>query len=156
MIGINSQILSPAGGSVGVGFAIPVNTAKRVIPQLIQFGEVRRPKLAIAPVNVEQLADRGMQLPVQSGVLVYSVAPGGAAANAGIRGLSQDTMGDVVLGDIITGINGEKVEDQDDLYRQLDKYKVGDTVQVEVNRNGKPMTVPVKLTPAPQIRSRGM
>src|SRR5438128_1374635 len=113
MIGINSQILSPAGGSVGVGFAIPVNTAKRVIPQLIQFGEVRRPKLAIAPVNVQQLADRGIELPVQAGVLVYSVTPGGAAANAGLRGLSRDASGEIILGDIITSINGEKIDDQD-------------------------------------------
>jgi S1-C subfamily serine protease len=94
-----------------------------------------------------------MDLPVQAGVLVYSAAPGGAAANAGLRGLSQDAAGDVVLGDIITGINGEKVDNQDDLYRQLDKYKVGDTVQVEFFRNGRSQTVPVRLTPAAQTRS---
>jgi len=157
MIGINSQILSPAGGSVGVGFAIPVNTAKRVIPQLIQFGEVRRPKLAIAPVNVQQLADRGVQLPVQAGVLIYSVTPGGAAANAGLRGLSRDASGEIILGDIITSINGEKIDDQDDLFRQLDKYKLGDTVQIEVFRNNRKQTVPVRLTATPQTRSvRGM
>src|SRR6476660_7896277 len=72
MIGINSQILSPAGGSVGVGFAIPVNIAKRVVPQLIQFGEVRRPKLGANLLPVEQLAERGVQMPVAKGVLIRS------------------------------------------------------------------------------------
>jgi S1-C subfamily serine protease len=153
MIGINSQILSPAGGSVGVGFAVPVNTAKRIIPQLIQFGEVRRPKLAIAPIDVKRLAGQGMDLPVEAGVLVYSAASGGAAANAGIRGISRDETGDIVIGDIITAINGEKIDNQDDLFRQLDKYKVGDTVQVEVFRGNRRLTIPVRLTPTPQTRS---
>jgi S1-C subfamily serine protease len=145
MIGINSQILSPAGGSVGVGFAIPVNIAKRIIPQLIQYGEVRRPKLGVDPLSVEKLADQGVQLPVRSGLLVRTAPTGGSAANAGIRGLSQDSNGDVVLGDIITSIDGEKMTDIDDLYRLLDKHKIGDTVQVDVYRSGKTLTVPVRL-----------
>jgi S1-C subfamily serine protease len=153
MIGINSQILTPTGGSVGVGFAVPVNTAKRVIPQLIQFGEVRRPKLGISPFNVSQLTGQGVRLPIETGVLIRSVSPGGAAANAGLRGLSQDASGEVLIGDIITAINGEKIDNQDDLYRQLDKYKIGDTVQIEVFRNNGRMTVPVRLTAAPATRS---
>src|SRR5215213_7002405 len=75
MIGINSQILSPAGGSVGVGFAIPVNIAKRVVPQLIEFGRVRRPKLGIGSRDVNTLRN----MPVTDGVLILQVAPGGAA-----------------------------------------------------------------------------
>ena len=153
MIGINSQILSPAGGSVGVGFAVPVNTAKRVIPHLIQFGEVRRPKLGIGPVDVKRLAGQGIDLPVENGVLIRNVTPGSAAANAGLRGLAQDASGEIVLGDIITAINGERLEDADDLYRALDKYQIGQTIQVEINRNGRSLTVPVKLTPAPPTRS---
>lgn len=153
MIGINSQILSPAGGSVGVGFAIPVNMAKRVIPQLIQFGEVRRPKLGVDSYDVKKVLEQGVQLPLEAGLLVRRVIPGSAAANAGIRGLSQDQSGDVVIGDIITAINGEKIDNQDDLYRQLDKYKVGDTVQVEVFRDNRKLTVPVRLTPTPQTRT---
>lgn len=153
MIGINSQILSPSGGSVGVGFAVPVNTAKRVIPQLIQFGEVRRPKLGIGAFDISRLSSQGVRLPVESGVLIRSVTPGGAASNAGLKGLSQDASGDVILGDIITAVNGEKIENQDDLYRQLDKYKIGDTVQVEVFRNDGRINVPVRLTAAPPTRS---
>jgi len=151
MIGINSQILSPSGGgSVGVGFAIPVNTAKRIVPQLLQFGEVRRPKLGIDTLSVSQLTQQGVELPIKSGLLVRSAVTGGSAAAAGIHGLSQDNSGEVVLGDIITSIDGEKMDDLDDLYRMLDKKKIGDTIQVAIYRNGKTMTIPIKLATAPQ------
>jgi S1-C subfamily serine protease len=155
MIGINSQILSPAGGSVGVGFAIPVSTAKRVIPQLIQFGEVRRPKLGANVISVERLNEQGLNLPVATGLMVRNAVTGGAAANAGIRGLSQSTGGDVVLGDIILSIDGQKMNDQDDLFRYLDKKQIGDTIQAEVFRDGKRSTVPVKLLPLPQTTPTG-
>lgn len=150
MIGINSQILSPAGGSVGVGFAIPVSIAKRIIPQLIQFGEVRRANLGIDGVSVEKLHEQGLNLPLDNGLLVRSVRPGTSTQIAGIRGLSRDVDGDVVLGDIITTIDGEKINDLDDIYRYLDKKQIGDTVQVAVYRNGKTLTVPVKLNVLPQ------
>jgi len=149
MIGINAQIYSRTGASSGVGFAIPVNIAKRVIPQLIQFGEVRRPKLGASLRSVEQLS-RQLQLPVTSGLLVQSALPGGAAANSGIRGLSQDADGDVVLGDIIIAVDGAKMKDVDDLYRYLDKKQIGDTIQADVFRNGRTTTVPIKLTSLPQ------
>ena len=159
MIGINSQILAPAGGSVGVGFAIPVSIAKRVIPQLLQFGEVRRPKLGATQFSVKDLSDRDLGLPVESGLLLNAVQPGGAADRAGLHGLRRDASGDVVLGDIITSIDGEKMDDVDDLYRLLDKHQIGDTVQVEIVRNNRKMTVPVKLTssssPPPQNRYGG-
>jgi len=149
MIGINAQIYSRTGASSGVGFAIPVNIAKRVIPQLIQFGEVRRPKLGASLRSVEQLS-RQIQLPVTSGLLVQSALPGGAAANSGIRGLSQDADGEYVLGDIIIAVDGAKMKDVDDLYRYLDKKQIGDTIQADVFRNGRTTTVPIKLTSLPQ------
>jgi S1-C subfamily serine protease len=149
MIGINSQILSPAGGSVGVGFAIPVSTAKRVIPHLIQYGEVRRPKLGASLFPVKQLNEQGLNLPVEGGLMVRNAVAGGAAANAGIRGLSQSGSGDVVLGDIILSIDGQKMNDWDDLYRYLDKKQIGDTIQTEIFRDGKRSTIPVKLLPLP-------
>jgi S1-C subfamily serine protease len=149
MIGINSQIYSRNGTSSGVGFAIPVNIAKRVVPQLIQFGEVRRPKLGASLLSVEQLSGQ-VQLPVASGLLVRSALAGGAAANSGIRGLSQDAAGEVVLGDIITAVDGEKMKELDDLYRYLDKKQIGDTVQAQVFRDGRTLTIPVKLTSPPQ------
>ncbi|MDQ6785284.1 MAG: trypsin-like peptidase domain-containing protein [Acidobacteriota bacterium] len=148
MIGINSQILSRSGGSVGVGFAIPVSIAKRVIPQLIQFGEVRRPKLGASLESVEQLNGQ-VSLPVESGLLVRQVLSSGSAATAGIRGLSQSADGNVALGDIITSVDGEKMSSLDDLYHYLDKKQIGDTVQVAVYRNGRTLTIPVKLLPLP-------
>lgn len=145
MIGINSQILSPAGGSVGVGFAVPVNIAKRVVPQLIQFGEVRRPKLGANLLSVSSLGEQGARLPVASGLVVRNVVQGSSAANAGLKGLTQDPTGSVILGDIIVSIDGEKMDDIDDLYRYLDKKQIGDTVQVQVYRNGTNATIPVRL-----------
>ena len=145
MIGINSQILSPAGGSVGVGFAVPVNIAKRVVPQLIQFGEVRRPKLGANLLSVSSLGEQGARLPVASGLVVRNVVQGSSAANAGLKGLSQDPTGSVTLGDIIISIDGEKMDDSDDLFRYLDKKQIGDTVQVQVYRNGSNVTIPVRL-----------
>jgi putative serine protease PepD len=147
MIGINSQILSPTGASAGVGFAVPVNIAKRIVPQLVSSGVVRRPKLGISTRDVEALRNQ-VDLPVSDGVLIWQVAQGSAAANAGLRGLQQTESGDVEIGDIIVGIDSEKVANSDDLYRVLDKHKVGDTVNVQVMRNGRRTSVPVQLMDA--------
>jgi S1-C subfamily serine protease len=151
MIGINSQIESPSGASAGVGFAIPINIAKRIVPQLVRNGEVRRPKLGISWRDVESLSNQ-VRLPVSQGVIVWTVVQGGSAANAGLRGLTQTEEGDVELGDIIVSVNGEKVTNYDDLYRVLDKHQVGETISVEVMRNGRHMTIPVKLTEVPDRR----
>lgn len=151
MIGINSQIESPSGASAGVGFAIPVSIAKRIVPLLIRDGEIRRPKLGIAPRDVASLG-RQLQMPVSSGVLIVSVAPGSAAANAGLRGVVQTEDGDLELGDIIVAIDGQKVDNNDDLFKILDKHKLGDTVNVEIFRQGRRTTVPVLLTEMPTQR----
>jgi S1-C subfamily serine protease len=151
MIGINSQILSPSGASAGVGFAVPVNMAKRIVPQLINSGQVLRPKLGITNRNVAMFKNQ-LDLPVSEGVLIWQVASGGAAGIAGLRGLTQTENGDVEIGDIIVGIDGEKVANSDDLFRLLDKHQVGDTVRVEIVRNGRRVTVPVRLTEGPDTR----
>jgi len=148
MIGINSQILSPGGeggGSVGVGFAIPVNIAKRVVPQLIQYGEVRRPKLGASLPSVSDLAQRGYKMPVQQGLLIAQVIPGGSAEKAGLHGVTSDGT----LGDIIVAADGQKMNDLDDLYRLLDRKQVGDVINLEVYRAGRTITVPVKLFTTP-------
>jgi S1-C subfamily serine protease len=154
MIGINSQILSPTGASAGVGFAVPVNIAKRIVPQLLRFGEVRRPKLGISNREVALLKNQ-VELPVSEGVMIWQVAPGGSAANAGLRGVTPTENGDLELGDIIVGADGEKIGDSDDLYRMLDKHQIGDTIQVQIFRNGRRMTVPVRLVETPGAR-RGL
>jgi putative serine protease PepD len=141
MIGINSQILSPAGGSVGVGFAVPANTAKRVIPQILQYGEVRRPKIGASLPSIADLKQRGYRVPVESGLLVYQTQSGGSAERSGLRGIGPDGT----LGDILVSAEGQKLNDLDDLYRLLDKKQIGDTVNFEVYRSGKTVTVPIKL-----------
>jgi S1-C subfamily serine protease len=145
MIGINSQILSPAGGSVGVGFAVPVNIAKRIVPQLIRDGRVVRPKLGILPINLSDM--RGLRLPVNEGIMIYQLDPNGSAAAAGLRGMSETASGDVILGDIITSVDGEKVSNQNDLFRIFEKRQLNTVVQVEVVRDGQHTTVPVRLLP---------
>lgn len=151
MIGINSQIESPSGASAGVGFAIPISIAKRIVPQLIRDGEIRRPKLGIVPRDVESLGNQ-VQLPVSYGVLIRDVQPGSAAANAGLRGIVQTEDGDLELGDIIVAVDGEKVSNNDDLFKILDKHQLGDTVNVEVFRKGRRVSVPVRLTEPPARR----
>ena len=151
MIGINSQIESPSGANAGVGFAIPINIAKRIVPQLVRNGFVQRPQLGIIPRNVESLSDQ-VRLPVSYGVLILEVRAGGPAANAGLRGLTQTEDGEMELGDIIVGLDGEKISNNDDLYRALDKHQVGDTINIEVVRTGKRVTLAVRLTALPSQR----
>jgi S1-C subfamily serine protease len=156
MIGINSQILSPSGASAGVGFAIPVNIAKRVVPQLLKDGVVRRPKLGIVPYNIKNIDSTQVRLPVTEGVMIYNMDPNGGAAAAGLHALQQTEDGDVVLGDIIVAVDGEKVSTNDDLYRILDKHQVGDVVKVEVVRESGRTTVPVRLTNVTETRRSGI
>jgi putative serine protease PepD len=152
MIGINSQILSPSGASAGVGFAIPVNIAKRVVPELIKNGMVRRPKLGIGVRDVNTL--RGM--PVESGVLIIQVIPGGPAEAAGLRGTTSTEDGDINLGDIIVGIDGEKVSVNDDLYRVLDKHQIGDVIKLDIMRKGSRMSVSLRLIEMPETKRNTM
>lgn len=151
MIGINSQILSPSGSSAGVGFAVPVNIAKRVVPQLVQNGRVRRPKLGISTRDVAMIRNQ-VDLPVSDGVLIVNVARGSGAAAAGLRGLQQTEMGDIELGDIIVGVDNDKVANSDDLFRVLDRHQIGETVQVQIWRDGRRTSVPVRLTESPDSR----
>jgi S1-C subfamily serine protease len=151
MIGINSQILSPAGGSVGVGFAVPVNTAKRVVPQIIQFGEVRRPKIGASLPSVQDFVSRGYQMPIEKGLVVYGLVPGGAAEKAGLRAVNNGSLGDIIL-----SVDGQATNDLDALYRLLDKKRIGDTVQVEVYRGGRNVTVPLRLMPSTSTSRRSI
>jgi S1-C subfamily serine protease len=153
MIGINSQILSPSGASAGVGFAVPVNIAKRIVPELLRSGEIRRPKLGVTTRDVDTLKNQ-VELPVSDGVLIWQIAPGGPAANAGLRGLTQTENGDVEVGDVIVGIDSEKVANTDELYRILNKHPLGDQIQVQILRGGRRMSVPVRLTETPDTRQR--
>jgi S1-C subfamily serine protease len=124
---------------------VPVNIAKRIVPELVRSGEVSRPKLGIGTRNVEAFKNQ-LDLPISEGVIILQVAPGEAAANAGLRGVTQTENGDFEIGDIIVGIDGEKVNNTDDLYHVLDKHQIGDAVQMQIFRNGRRTNVPVRLT----------
>ncbi|XP_019452883.1 PREDICTED: protease Do-like 1, chloroplastic [Lupinus angustifolius] len=142
LIGINTAIYSPSGASSGVGFSIPVDTVSGIVDQLVKFGKVTRPILGIkfAPdQSVEQLG--------VSGVLVLDAPPSGPAGKAGLLPTKRDAYGRLVLGDIITSVNGKKVNNGSDLYRILDQCKVGDEVIVEVLRGDQKEKIPVILEP---------
>ena len=147
MIGVNSQILSPSGASSGIGFAVPASIARRVVPQLITSGYVARPRLGVTTRSVRAMGE-ATNLPVREGALVMSVEPGNGAAIAGLRATTQTEEGGVRLGDIITRVDGEAIGDADDLTRALDRRSVGDTVQVEVVRDGRRLTLGVRLCAA--------
>src|SRR5215471_7251897 len=139
LIGVNAAIYSPSGTSAGIGFAIPVDIVNRIVPELIRSGKVTRPGLGIQIAD-EQIAQR---LGV-TGVLVVDVARDGAAAKAGIQPTRRDSEGRLRLGDVITAIDGKKVESSNDLYLLLEKYKVGDAVTVTLLRDGR--TVQARIT----------
>ncbi|CAA2933476.1 protease Do-like 1, chloroplastic [Olea europaea subsp. europaea] len=144
LIGINTAIYSPSGASSGVGFSIPVDTVGGIVDQLVRFGKVTRPILGIkfAPdQSVEQLG--------VSGVLVLDAPPNGPAGKAGLQSTKRDAYGRLILGDVITSINGKKVSNGSDLYRILDQCKVGDKITVEVLRGDHLEKIPVFLEPKP-------
>jgi S1-C subfamily serine protease len=134
LIGMNTMIFSPSGSSAGLGFAVPVDTIKMIAPQLIKHGKIIRPGLGIgiAPDYFKQkLGLKG------DGIIVYYVDDEGAAAKAGIQGMSQDRYGRVFLGDIIVFINDEKVNSLDDIFHVLEKFKIGESVKIKYLRENK-------------------
>ncbi|OMO80675.1 hypothetical protein CCACVL1_12825 [Corchorus capsularis] len=144
LIGINTAIYSPSGASSGVGFSIPVDTVGGIVDQLVKYGKVTRPILGIkfAPdQSVEQLG--------VSGVLVLDAPANGPAGKAGLLPTKRDAYGRLILGDIITSVNGKKVTSGSDLYRILDQCKVGDEVTVEVLRGDHKEKISVILEPKP-------
>ena len=140
LIGVNTAIFSPSGSNAGIGFAVPVDTVNRVVPELIRHGRVIRPGLGI------HVADRGTaeRFGVR-GVLILRVQKGSAAEGAGLRGTGRNRGGRLVLGDVIVGVGEKSVSSLDDLLDALDAHKVGDVVEVHLTRDGNRMSVSVKL-----------
>jgi S1-C subfamily serine protease len=140
LIGVNTAIYSPSGASAGIGFAIPVDTVNRVVPDLIAHGRVVRPQMGISPAH-DSLARRlGL-----TGVLVSDVDPKGPAAKAGLQGMRRSPNGRWLLGDVIVGLDGKVVKTFDDLVTLLESHKVGDTVRVTFMRGDKKMTADIQL-----------
>jgi S1-C subfamily serine protease len=145
LIGMNTAIYSPSGASAGVGFAVPVDTVNRVVPQLIRKGNYIRPTLGIVideEINQRLTAALGL-----TGIVILRVPSGSAAERAGLKGAV--TMGDggVVPGDVITAIDGKSVSTVGKLRARLDDYAVGDTVKVTVLREGRTSDFSVTLQP---------
>lgn len=145
LIGINTAIYSPSGASAGIGFAVPVDTVMRVVPQLIAHGRYIRPALGIE-VD-EDLNARLQQMLGIEGVVVLRVLPGSAAAQAGLRGVTVGPDGSIEPGDVIVAVEGESVESVGKLLARLDDFKVGDVVQIAVLRSGRTVKVRVTLQP---------
>jgi S1-C subfamily serine protease len=155
VIGINSQIATGDGGgtgNVGIGFAVPINTAKKVLPQLRQSGRVQRAYLGITGVTIDRSLDR-LNLAASSGVLVQSVSPGSPAAKAGIRGGDAQTTldgSDVQLGgDAITKIDGKSIASMDDVISAIADKKPGDQVTLTYVRDRVTRTATVALAQRP-------
>jgi S1-C subfamily serine protease len=153
MIGINTQIISPNEGSVGIGFAVPVDTAKKIIPDLIAKGYVAYPWLGISSIPLDRRTARQLQLPVEEGILVGNVYRGGGAAAAGLRGtvMRQTYMGTEIdqIGDIIVAIDGQAIKNSADLQRVLKNKQAGQNVQVQLLRQDRQMNIAVRLTERP-------
>ncbi len=145
LIGINTAIYSPSGAYAGIGFAVPVDTVNRVVPQLVAQGKYIRPSLGIGvDEDINRALTRQLDL---SGVLVLKVEPGSAAQAAGLRGTRVDDFGDVIAGDVILAVDGEPVEDVAALLSRLDDYRVGDEVILQIWRAGRRLDLSAVLQP---------
>jgi S1-C subfamily serine protease len=149
VIGINSAIYTPSGTTAGIGFAIPVNTAKRIAHDLMTEGRVRQAFLGAQTLSVGGWLSEALDLPVQEGLLIEEVTKDGPAAVAGLHGgnrAAQAGMQRITIGgDVIVAIDGQKIGSQSDMNLVLNRKRPGDTVTVTVYRGGKKMDVPVKL-----------
>ena len=145
LIGINTAIYSPSGASAGIGFAVPVDTVNRVVPQLIRHGQYLRPTLGI---EVDDSLNERLKKQLEvTGVVVLRVAPGSAADQAGMQAATISRDGAIVPRDIILAIDGTPVESVGKLLARLDQYQVGDTVRVTVLREGRQLTLEVAVQP---------
>ncbi len=144
LIGMNTMIFSKSGSSAGIGFAVPVSTIARVVPQIIKSGKAEQLGLGIQIDPLSRLERRyGLH-----GVVVLAVPPDSPAAKAGLRGIAQTARG-VALGDVIVGIDAAKVEDFDDLYNALDAHHAGDKVGVKVRRGDEAVTLQLDVLSLP-------
>lgn len=143
LIGVNTQIVSPSGAYAGIGFAVPVDTVNRIVPELIKHGKLIRPGLGVSLVSDSVGKRWGIK-----GLIIGRVARGGSADHAGLIGLRERAAGRYELGDIVVAVEGKRIETIDDLMDAMEKYKVGDRVNVDVVRNNKRRTVNLTLQAA--------
>ncbi len=146
LIGVNTAIYSPSGASAGIGFSIPVEVVKWVIPELMLHGKIMRPVLGVelARTQITKRLVEGEVLPVE-GALVIDVTPGSGAQKAGIEPTRRNYYGEIVWGDLIVAFQGQKITSNDDLFLALEKYQPGTEVEIEVIRKDQRYKVMVTL-----------
>ncbi|OGP72125.1 MAG: peptidase S1 [Deltaproteobacteria bacterium RBG_16_50_11] len=154
IIGINSAIISPSGGNVGIGFAIPVNTVKQVVPELIAKGYVTYPWIGATLQSLIPEVAKYLKLKIERGTLIAEVVNGGPADKAGLKGGDQRVqVGNIIMmvgGDIVVKADEREVKTNDDLVRYIREKKPGDTILLKVHRKGNTMDVKVVLGERPR------
>ena len=140
LVGVNTAIYSPSGASAGIGFAIPVNTVKDVVPQLISYGKILRPM-----IGLELASDRWVRRNRIEGLPVVQVYPGLPAAEAGMSGAYRGARGEVVLGDIITRIGDKPIRSNDDYFNALEAHEAGDEITITSLRGDETLTYTLEL-----------
>ena len=140
LIGVNTAIFSPSGASAGIGFAVPVDAVRALVPQLIAHGRPVQPGIGIVPLSDRWAARFGVE-----GVAIRDVTPGGPADRAGLQGLSQSRSGRVVIGDVILAVNGQPVKSLDELLDAFDAAGVGAKLELTVLRDDATRQVAVTL-----------
>ncbi len=141
VIGMNTMIYSASGSSAGVGFSVPVDTIKNIVPQIIKHGKVKRPGLGIGLLEERLKYHFG----IEKGIVIKYVDPKSPAAKAGLEGMSRNQRGQYLLGDIIIKIDGKEVNNYDEIFNVLDNYNVGDTVQLTFKRGNALKKTKLKL-----------
>ena len=137
LIGVNTAIFSPSGSNAGIGFAIPIDTVNRVVPELIRRGRVPMPGIGIVSATEQATSRLGVE-----GVVIVRTVPGSPAARAGLQGVD---MGRGELGDIIVGANGQPVRRLADLANQLEQIGVGQTVTLDIRRGSRTLTISIEI-----------
>ena len=140
LIGVNTAIYSPSGASAGIGFSIPVDAVRWVVPELIRYGKIQRPTIGVELASNNIVARYGLQ-----GPLVLNVPAGSNAEKSGLQPTRRNRYGEIILGDILVGIDGETIKNNGDLYLFLEKHKVGDVVELELLRNQKKINLKLTL-----------
>lgn len=140
VIGMNTAIVSPSGAYAGIGFAIPVNAIKSIVPELIQHGKIVRPGLGVNILPDQIAENAGIE-----GVVIATVVKGGAAEKAGLKGIKRTFFGETEVGDVITAVDGKKVTTADELGTELETHKIGDEVTITIQRDGKEQKTKVRL-----------
>ena len=146
LIGVNTAIYSPSGASAGIGFAVPVDTVNRIVPQLLAEGTVTRPFMGVRvsdPLSRQITRQLGTE-----GLLVMFVEPNSPAARAGLRGTEQTGDGSIIPGDVIQALNGKPVKTADQLFALLERHKGGDVVKLRLFRDGASREAEVTLEAA--------